>query len=275
MNDKKAWMIVAVLLAVACAAYFWLRQPPPPETPLQVAALPATPVASIVQPSPLHPLDVPPPAQPLPSLDASDALLAQLLAGLLGDKPWHTLIVPEAIIRRIVATVDNLPRQDAPAKMWPVRPAGGWLATAEEGTALRIAPENAGRYAAYASFLRTADMAELASLYRNFYPLFQQAYDELGYPQGYFNDCLIVAIDDLLATPEPAAPPQLVEEKVRYRFADADLDRRSAGQKILLRIGVAQARLAKQRLAELRHALTRPPFTTPNVINDEKRRPTT
>ncbi|OHC61825.1 MAG: hypothetical protein A2045_16825 [Rhodocyclales bacterium GWA2_65_20] len=286
MNDKKPWMIVAVLLAVVGAgAYLWLRKPPP-ETPLPVAAPPVVPVAPVVAsvvatppaveaPPILHPLDAPPPAQPLPSLDASDAPLAQLLAGLLGDKPWRTLFVPEAIIRRIVATVDNLPRQDAPAKMWPVRPAGGWLATAEEGAALSIAPENAGRYAAYAAVLRAADMAALAALYRDFYPLFQQAYVELGYPQGYFNDRLIVAIDDLLATPEPAAPPRLVQEKVRYRFADADLDRRSAGQKILLRIGVAHTRLAKQRLAELRRALTRPTSATPSVINDEKRRPTT
>ncbi|OHC61967.1 MAG: hypothetical protein A3H93_12935 [Rhodocyclales bacterium RIFCSPLOWO2_02_FULL_63_24] len=85
----------------------------------------------------------------------------------------------------------------------------------------------------------------------------------------------IVAIDDLLETPEPAASPRLVQEKVRYRFADADLDRRSAGQKILLRIGVAHARLAKQRLAAPRRALMRPTSATPNAINDEKRRPAT
>jgi len=273
MNDKKPWVIVAVLLAVAGAvAYFWLRQPPL-EAPLRVAA---SPVAPVVAPPPiLHPLDAPPPAQPLPSLDASDAPLAQRLAGLLGGKPWRTLFGPEAIIRHVVATVDSLPRQDAPVKMWPVRSAGGWLATAGEGEALSIAPENARRYATYAAVLRAADMAALAALYRDFYPLFQQAYVELGYPQGYFNDRLIVAIDDLLATPEPAAPPRLVQEKVRYRFANADLDRRSAGQKILLRIGVEHARLAKQKLAELRRALAQPPSASPNAINDEKRRPAT
>lgn len=275
MNDKKPWMVLAVLLAVAGAgAYFWLRQPPP-EAPLPVVALPVAPPAEEAPPPILHPLDAPPLPQPLPQLDASDAPLAQLLAGLLGAKPWRTLFVREAIIRRVVATVDNLPRQDAPVKMWPVRPAGGWLATAGEGEALSIAPENARRYAAYAAVLRAADMAALAALYRDFYPLFQQAYVDLGYPQGYFNDRLMVAIDDLLATPEPAALPRLVQEKVRYRFADADLDRRSAGQKILLRIGVAHARLAKQRLAELRRALAQPPSAPPNVINDEKSRPAT
>lgn len=211
----------------------------------------------------------------MPSIDASDAPLAQLLAGLLGGKPWRTLFIPEAIIRRVVATVDNLPRQDAPVKLWPVRPAAGWLATAGEGETLSNAPENARRYANYAAVLRAADMAALAALYRDFYPLFQRAYVELGYPQGYFNDRLIVAIDDLLATPEPAALPRLVQEKVRYRFADDDLDRRSASQKILLRIGVEHARLAKHKLAELRRALAQPPSASPNAINEEKRRPAT
>ncbi|MBK9020145.1 MAG: DUF3014 domain-containing protein [Sulfuritalea sp.] len=264
-----------MLLAVAGAgAYFWLRQPPPPEAPLSVVAPPAAPVAAPPPPI-LYPLDVQPPAQPLPSIDASDAPLAQLLAGLLGGKPWRTLFIPEAIIRRVVATVDNLPRQDAPVKLWPVRPAGGWLATAGEGETLSIPPENARRYANYAAVLRAADMAALAKLYRDFYPVFQQAYVELGYPQGYFNDRLIVAIDDLLATPEPTVPPRLVQEKVRYRFADPDLDGRSAGQKILLRIGVEQARLAKQKLAELRRAVARQPSSSPNAINDERRSPTT
>lgn len=282
MTDKKPWMIVAVLLAVAgTGAYFWLQQPPL-EAPRPVAASPvAPPVVEVPPPAVeapppiLHPLDALPPTPPLPSLDASDAPLAQRLAGLLGAKPWRTLFVPEAIIRRIVATVDNLPRQDAPVKMWPVHPAGGWLATAGADETLSIAPENARRYAAYAAVLRAADITALAALYRDFYPLFQQAYVELGYPQGYFNDRLIVAIDDLLATPEPAAPLRLVQDKVRYRFADADLDRRSAGQKILLRIGVEHARLAKQRLAELRRALARPPSASPSVINEEKRRPAT
>ncbi|MEW6163693.1 MAG: DUF3014 domain-containing protein [Pseudomonadota bacterium] len=262
MNDKKPWIVVAVLMAIAGAsAYFWPRQPPPQEPAVAVAAPPVAPVAvpqpaATEAPPPIqHPIETPPPAQPLPALDASDALLGQRLERLLGMKAWRTLFLPEALVRRIVATVDNLPRQDAPAKMWPVRPTAGWMVTAGADATLGIAPGNADRYAAHAAALRFADMAALAALYREFYPLFQQAYVELGFPDGYFNDRLIAAIDDLLATPEPATPPALVQEKVRYRFADPDLDRRSAGQKILLRIGTEHARLAKQKLAELRRAL--------------------
>ena len=38
-------------------------------------------------------------------------------------------------------------------------------------------------------------------MYKQYYPLFQQAYVDLGYPEGYFNDRLVEVIDHLLATP--------------------------------------------------------------------------
>ena len=79
--------------------------------------------------------------------------------------------------------------------------------------------------------------------YVQLYPLFQAAYQELGYPNGYFNDRLIQAIDDMLAAPDVAAP-KLAQPKVLYEFADPALENLSAGQKILVRMGPenAQAR---------------------------------
>ena len=89
------------------------------------------------------------------------------------------------------------------------------------------------------------------------YPLFQQSYRDLGYPKGYFNDRLIAAMDDLLATPEPKAPLQLTQDKVLYQFADPDLERRSAGQKVMLRIGTENARAVKAKLREFRAAVAK------------------
>jgi hypothetical protein len=63
---------------------------------------------------------------------------------------------------------------------------------------------------------------------------------------------LIAAIDDLLATPEPKEALRLVQVKVRYQFADPDLERRSAGQKMLLRMGPENARVVKAKLRDFR-----------------------
>ena len=91
--------------------------------------------------------------------------------------------------------------------------------------------------------------------YGRAYPLFQRAYEELGYPGKYFNDRLMQALDDLLAAPELDGPPALVQPKVLYQFADPDLETRSAGQKILLRMGKANALRVKAKLLEVRRAL--------------------
>src|SRR5204863_944604 len=91
--------------------------------------------------------------------------------------------------------------------------------------------------------------------YTRAYPLFQRAYEELGFPGLYFNDRLVQALDDLLAAPEPAAPPALVRPKVLYEFADPDLETRSAGQKTMVRMGADNERRVKAKLREIRAEL--------------------
>jgi len=66
----------------------------------------------------------------------------------------------------------------------------------------------------------------------------------------------VEAIDDMLAAPELKEAPQLVQPKVWFQYADPDLEGRSAGQKILMRIGPANAAKVKSRLREIRSELT-------------------
>lgn len=68
------------------------------------------------------------------------------------------------------------------------------------------------------------------------YPLFQQAYQDLGNPDGHFNDRLIEVIDHLLATPVADGPSCWARPKVMYEFADPRLQALSVGQKALLRL---------------------------------------
>jgi hypothetical protein len=99
------------------------------------------------------------------------------------------------------------------------------------------------------------DARALVQRYIESYPLFQQAYAELGFPNRNFNDRLVEAIDDLLAAPELASAPELVQPKVLYEFADEDLQQRSAGQKIMLRMGAENAARVKNKLREIRREL--------------------
>ncbi len=264
---KKSHGIFAViaLLAALGAGYFWWQHNQQ-ETVLPVASAPPaepapaseeTPATPVILPPIRHPIEAAPVKDALPTVDDSDSRLAQALQSLVGSDLWRFTFFPERIIRHIVATIDNLPRSEASTKVWPVRPVGSWLQTEGAGNDVRIADANAQRYAQYVELVKRIDVARLGDIYRQFYPLFQRAYVELGYPDGYFNDRLVVAIDDLLAAPELSEPPQLVQNKVLYQYADPELESRSAGQKIMLRIGTGNARIVKEKLRILRAAVTK------------------
>jgi len=114
---------------------------------------------------------------------------------------------------------------------------------------------NYARYVPYVRVFEAIDARALVQAYVGAYPLFQRAYEELGFPGKYFNDRLVEAIDDLLATPDPATPPEFMRPRVLSEFADPDLETRSAGQKMLLRMGRENAARVKAKLGEIRREL--------------------
>lgn len=255
--QRNAWAIIAVVLVGAVAVGYWVKiqqaEPPPvaqesPPTPPAPVA-PAAPAPST--PAIAHPLETLPAVEPLPELDQSDRPFLKVLIQVLGE-PWKVLINSEELIHKIVVTADNLPRRNLPAKVVPLNRAKGAFLTSGKGEELAIGAYNPERYIAYVRLIESVDSRKLVTVYRQFYPLFQRAYNEIGYPQAYFNDRLVEAIDDLLAAPEPDEPIRLVQPKVLYQFADASLEARSAGQKIMIRIGRDNAGRLKTKLREIR-----------------------
>jgi len=263
---SRTWPLVlgvAVLAAAAGGFYYYLKQhaprvpeAPPPALPAQVAPAPAP---AVPQPAPMGRLEAPEPeaAKPLPTLDNSDSMMRELLAGLLGRKAFDAWMNPSQLIRNIVATVDNLPRPAAPRRLIPINPVPGAFAVATGGDQATLDPSNAARYAPYVQVMEAVNTQALVHGYVQAYPLFQQAYEQLGYPGKYFNDRLLETIDDLLAAPELDGPVKLARPKVLYEFADPDLQARSAGQKILMRIGRDNELKAKAKLREIRQEIAR------------------
>ena len=182
---------------------------------------------------------------------------AAALEALVGTAAYSELLLSDDFINRVVVTVDNLSHNKLPARFWPLRPLASAPLVNGEGDTLTLAADNSTRYAAYVALLQRLDLNSLAALYGRDYQRFQQAYRELGYPAGYFNDRLVDVIDHLLVTPDANAPLSLVQPAVIYKFADAGLEARSLGQKLLLRLGPANAGIVKARLRELRRLVTR------------------
>jgi hypothetical protein len=259
--STSSWIgAVVVVLALVAAGVYLARKAmhadalpgAPPAVSASAATAPVdTPVAHPIEQARVAPASASTVA--LPPLDDSDTAVASALASIGGD--LSALLIPRQIITRIVTTIDALPRRDGLGSFTlpAYTPKGTFAVGAMDGAT--VVGANDARYAPYMQVVDAADPQALVAWYVHAYPLFQQAYRQLGYPKGYFNDRLIVAIDDLLAAPEPAQPPVLVRAKTFYVYGDPALESLSTGQKLLLRVGPANAVRIKAKLRAIRAQL--------------------
>ncbi|HET6633348.1 MAG TPA: DUF3014 domain-containing protein [Rhodanobacteraceae bacterium] len=262
MNNRTTWIVCIVLVLIALGfGAWWSRQGPtmprataPGADTSELAA--ETSAAAHMR----HPIQsartTPAPAgsawPALPSLDASDAGVVSSLSKLAGQRNLDNLLVKGNLIQRIVATVDALPRQKLGKNLLPVRrPVGNFTVKHADGTTV-IDPTNFARYEPYMAAVKSADPDTLVSWYVHYYPLFQKAYRQMGYPDAYFNDRVVEVIDNLLATPEPNGPVALTRPGVNYHFANPAYQSLSAGQKMLLRSGPDNEAAIKAKLRAIR-----------------------
>jgi hypothetical protein len=249
---------VAVALVAAGGAFYYFKFVKSDAPPVaQQPAAPPPEEAPLEAPKDHHPIpSTAAPGKPLPKLTESDPDVAEALSGVFGQKPVDQMLVPQSVVRHIVVTVDNLPRNKVAEQMRPVKPLGGQTVTAANGDTLALTEDNFARYAPFMKIVQSTDTKELGEMYIRYYPLFQEAYEDLGYPGQYFNDRLVEVIDHLLQTPEVRGPIEVKQGKVFYEYADPALESRSAGQKLLLRMGPANTAALKKKLQELRVVVT-------------------
>jgi hypothetical protein len=260
---NKPTLGVAALVVVAALGGWYFLHTRAARTPQAVAAAPQTAAPALAVDSADAPIQHPLPeapaaiaAAPLPALADSDEAIGGALGEVLGVGVVKEYLRPDAIIRHIVVTVDNLARDKAAVDKRPTNTvAGTFLAEGDELHAILDA-RNFARYQPWVTLIGALDVARLVRVYVRFYPLFQHAYQDLGYPSGYFNDRLVQVIDVLLAAPRVAGPIDLVRPNVLYEFADPELQARPAGQKLLLRMGPENAAVIRAKLSELRAAVT-------------------
>lgn len=257
MYENLKWIAAAVAvvgLTVGGIIYLDLRSKRAAPVDKPVAAVPAQP-ALPEEPAVKHPLPEPETAEPLPPLDASDQPMQNALTELIGKQFVEQFVNPKDLVRHIVVTIDNLPEQKVAERFRPVKPVPGTLAVGGSEEAPVLDAANFERYKPLVQLIRSTDTQLLVATYTRYYPLLQEAYQDLGHPPQYFNDRLIEVIDHLLATPDLQGPIALARPSVQYEYADPKLESRSAGQKVLMRMGRDNATVVKEKLRELRAAL--------------------
>jgi len=264
-------VIVVIVIAVAGFAYFLGQRSREPATyPAGLEPVTDNTVGNNTAPEP-EPVKYPvnrnvsgdnevtgtPAATPLPELDQSDASIRTALADLYPPLQLNNLFIFESAIRHFVVTVDNMTSPKLPQKYKVNRLPGDKFQVKKDTTGeLYIDTANYTRYKPYVEFIESINVTRLTDLYFRNYPLFQQAYEDLGYPDRYFNDRLVAVIDHLLAAPEVRDPVMLKQPVVYYTFADPELEQLSAGQKLMIRIGQDNASRVKKWLQQLRAELT-------------------
>lgn len=266
-SKQVLWPLGIVAAGVAVAVLWWTmaKQAAPLTESAAIgpdmAAAVSDPAAPTASPGELPPVKIPAAAQPL----AADQIISAM-TDFLGSKAALTFFQLTDFPRKFVATVDNLGRSHAPTVAWPISPTEGRFTVQTFDGATVISSDNGLRYTPLVLLLEKINAGLAVDLYVRMYPVLQQTYVDLGYPNRQFNDRLLQVINHLLATPnapqvmavqltEVKGPIPSVRPWVRYEFADPAFEALSSGQKIMLRVGSVNQNRLKARLSALRQEI--------------------
>lgn len=257
-----------VLVTIAALAWFFLRE----ETHVEVQAAPIPPAMVSPEPSDVLTLNQEPvdsltlqaqeetplptqqlgeavdvePLPPLPALDASDAEIKAALFAMKWAPGLSSLFVTEDMVRRFVVSVDTIAQGTLPKNQPLFKPMPDKFAVQNDQGRLVLNPINFVRYEPYLQLLESISVSEVKQVFEKYYPLMQQAYTELGYPEAQFRDRVQQAILVLLESPEATLPIALEQPNVYYTFADPALQELPLAQRQMIRLGAEnQARLKK------------------------------
>ena len=267
---NKLFLFGGVLLVLIGFAFYLSRSgeptvQAPEESPVVVESIVETPVEPSAVRYPVPSIvehggtpEQPALPEPLPDLDDSDELIRIELGKLSDMEEMASLLLFNGLIRRFVVTIDNLPRQKIAQRfVFTQRPPGKFAV--EQGDTEEEFVLDSSNFERYSRFIAFADLISdksLLDIYTRYYPLFQQAYEDLGYPDAYFNDRLVEVLEHLSATPDIQQDIRLIRPNVFYQFADPELEALSAGQKLLLRMGYKHSVKLKSRFQALSRQLT-------------------
>ena len=245
-------LVITGLAVASFAAYYFLRNGrPDPEGEARLNPGPPT----FEEPAP----ESDPATPPVASLEETDAWIRTVI-GQVSEHPelvrW--VMGHDGLVRRLAAAVDNVARGESPrAHLSFLEPRDGFRAS-EGGGRLTVDPRSFGRYDIARQAFISLDTASSVRLFLEVEPLFDEAYRELGYPDGHFRGVLLQAIDHVLATPIPEDEIELDRRVDSYHFADPALEALSPAQKHYLRMGAGNMRQlhAKLRLMKTTLELT-------------------
>ena len=230
-SSPTRWVVIGAgaVIAGALLALWWMSRAQP------AAAVPAPTAATEVALGSKRPKGQP---LDLPPLGDSDTYLAELVATLSKHPTLARLFATPGIVRGLTVAVVQIGDGKTPASPLAVlRPASRLRIIG--GASGRVEPVTYIRWDSAVGALVSVSPADAAQTYVNVKRLFDEAYRELGHPDGDFDEAIVRAIQTLNATPNIAGDPTLVERPNYFEHDDPSLRSLQPVQKQLLLIGPA------------------------------------
>lgn len=241
------WIVIAVLVAAGAGMFYYLRREPPP-------ASSAVSDTEVPVGEPERPLgaDVEPIA--LPPLDDTDPLVRDLVRTLSSHPRVVAWLTTNGLIRNFTVSVANVANGRTPAPNLRVLRPQGAFGVIESGAGPMMDTRSYSRYDDLAAAVASVDADGAAQLYSRVKPRIEDAYRELGYDTP-FDRALEAAIVRVLEAPLVEGDVALVPRGGLYQFNDPRLERLTAAQKQLVRMGPRNTRTIQRKLREIGLAL--------------------
>lgn len=264
--------IVVILLIVAAGAYYFFdsketqsepEQPTAVTLPEIVPEQPLPTDANLPEPeAEPEPVVEPPVAQvttpqvePIPTLADSDSYVKAKTLDVANGMKIDPILVEKDIIRHFVVFVDNIAQGQLARKVSPLKVPNSQFTVSDVSNRTYLNPDSYHRYDLYADFISNLDEQQLVTTYEQLTPLLNQAFDELGYNNGSFNERMIDAIDVVLAAPIIEQAIELNSVSVNYKFVDPQLESLPNAQKLMIRMGPENSKKVKMALRKLKKQL--------------------
>jgi hypothetical protein len=229
--DRGSWLRwIAVGLAGVVAGglltFWWMSraQPTPAAAPSATAPEAATSVRPTRQ------------SLNLPTLNNSDSFIQELVSLLSGHPTLARLLATPAIVRETTAGVVQIGDGRTPITWLKVlRPAARLQILGT--TSGPVSPVSHARWNQVAAAVSSVSPTDAAQLYVNVKPLIDEAYIELGQPDGDFDQAILRAVRMLEETPTPEVAPELVQRPGYFDYEDPAFRALKPVQKQLLLLG--------------------------------------
>lgn len=253
---------VALIIVLLIGGGLWFSWSEDDATP-SLAAEPVVDSTPAVQPPPVIPVvsetlpNTTPTAiaEPITSDNAQDRLQA-LLSGHPGlDQPAVGVFAEENMFARLIAIIDALSRGAVPYKLLPLTTPMMPFPVVQSNTTAQLDTAGFARYDELVNWVVSWEPEYVARLFHAFRPALEQGYAVLGYAPEQLDDAVLGALDNIAGARDATPGALLVKKESVWRYADADLERRSGLEKQMMRMGPTNSARLRIYAGDLKRAL--------------------